>query len=78
MDTELLFDGDYLGAAVAELKGDIAVDVDDAFIEQSYAEVWVEGQLFKNKVGGLLPVVVVGGQSVVLVLDLGDHGSVLS
>ena len=78
MDTGLLLDGDYLGAAVAKLKGDVAVDVDGAFIEQSYAEVWAEGQLFKNKVGGLLPVVVVGGQSVVLVLDLGDHGSVIS
>lgn len=31
MDTGLLLDGDYLGAAVAELKGDIAVDVDGAF-----------------------------------------------
>lgn len=40
MDTGLLLDGDYLGAAVAELKGDVAVD--GAFIEQSYAEVWVE------------------------------------
>ncbi|WP_187357587.1 hypothetical protein [Corynebacterium aurimucosum] len=25
-------DGDYLGAAVAKLKGDVAVDVDGAFI----------------------------------------------
>lgn len=54
-------DGDYLGAAVAELKGDIAVDVDGAFFEQSDAEVWAEDQLVKFKVGGLLPVVVVGG-----------------
>jgi hypothetical protein len=65
-----------LGAAVAELKGDI--DIDGAFVEQSYAEVWAEYQLFKIKVDGLLPVVVVGDQSVVLVLDLGDHGRACS
>ena len=57
----LLLDGDYSGAAVAELKGGIAADVDGAYVEQSYAEVWAEDQLFKIKVGCLLPVVVVGG-----------------
>ena len=73
-------DRDCLFAAVAELKGNIAVDVDvdGAFIEQSYAEVWAEDQLLKIKIDDLLPVVVVGGQSVALVLDLGDHGSMLS
>ena len=69
---------DCLFAAVAELKDYIAVNVDGAFVEQSYAEVWAEDQLFKIKAGGLLPVVVVGGQPVVLVLDLGEHGSVFS
>ena len=54
-------DGYYLGAAVAEVESHRTVDVNGAFVEQSYAEVWVEGQLFKFKVGGLLPVVVVGG-----------------
>ena len=34
--------------------------------------------MFKIKLGDLLRVVVVGGQSVDLVLDLGDHGSMLS
>lgn len=71
-------DRDCLFAAVAELKGNSAVDVDGAFIEQSYAEVWAEDQMFKIKIGDLLRVVVVGGQSVALVLDLGDHGSMLS
>ncbi|MFB9775751.1 hypothetical protein [Brevibacterium otitidis] len=55
--TGLLLDGDYLGAAVAESKGDVAVDLDGAFVEQSDAEVWAEDQLFKIKVGCLLPVV---------------------
>ena len=47
MDTVALLDGVYLGAAIAELKGDIAVGVDGAFVEQSYAVVWAEDRLFK-------------------------------
>ena len=74
----LLLDGDYSGAAVAELKGGIAADVDGAYVEQSYAEVWAEDQIFKINAGGLLSLVVVGGQSIVLILVLGDHGSALS
>lgn len=71
----LRLDGDCLGVAVAELEGHCAVDANGAFVEQGDTEVGTKDQLVDAEFGGFLPVVTVGGQSVVL--DLGDHGSVL-
>lgn len=60
MDIGLLRDGDYVGVAVAEIKGDIAVDVDGAFVEQGHTQVGAEGQFVDVEVGGFSPVVTVG------------------
>lgn len=74
----LRLDGDCLGVAVAELEGHCAVDANGAFVEQGDAEVGTKDQLVDAEFGGFLLVVAVGGKPVVLVLDLGDHGGVLS
>lgn len=67
-----------MGVAVAELKGHCAVDANGAFVEQGDTEVGTKDQLIDTEFGGFLLVVAVGDKPVVLVLDLGDHGRVLS
>ncbi|GEM_PF-4686943 len=54
-------DSDFLFASVAESESHGAVDIDGAFVEQRYAEVWAEFQFVYIKVGGFLLVVAVGG-----------------